>query len=196
MNKKKHDILVLNKNYVPVQIVEWKTAMSLIIKDSAHAIDNTFVSYHFSDWMKFSISLDGMEYAKVQTVSQPIAIPEIIVLNRFDRLPDRDVKFSRENIFKVYNHKCAYCGKIFPQAQLTLDHILPRAFGGTTNWNNIVPSCKPCNAAKADKTLTQLGIKLLYKPMKPKWISPLNGIPWKDHPCKSWQHFFNRVEHN
>jgi len=193
--KKKHDILVLNRGYTPIQIVDWKVAMSLIYKDAAHAIDNTFMSYSFADWMKFSITLEGEPYAKVATVSQGIAVPEIIVLNKFDRLPDKEVKFSRENIFKVYNYQCAYCGEIFPMAKLTLDHITPRSLGGGTTWNNIVPSCKPCNNRKANLTLTQAGLKLLFKPKKPRWVSPLTGISWDKHPCKSWQHFINRVEH-
>jgi 5-methylcytosine-specific restriction endonuclease McrA len=58
---------------------------------------------------------------------------------------------------------CHYCGKsplfknskITPPSMLaTLDHVYPRAKGGREyDVNNLVVSCRPCNAKKADKLL-------------------------------------------
>ena len=36
-------------------------------------------------------------------------------------------------------------------------------------WLNIVLSCRPCNARKADKTPEEAGMRLLVKPSKPAW---------------------------
>jgi 5-methylcytosine-specific restriction endonuclease McrA len=43
---------------------------------------------------------------------------------------------------------CHYCEKKFDRAQLTMDHIVPIARGGTSTPGNIVPSCRACNQNK------------------------------------------------
>ncbi len=45
---------------------------------------------------------------------------------------------------------CAYCG--CGEAE-TVDHIIPRAKGGTNRRENRVPACGPCNAAKGSRIL-------------------------------------------
>jgi 5-methylcytosine-specific restriction endonuclease McrA len=51
-----------------------------------------------------------------------------------------------------YNYCCAYCYNPFPVNELTIDHMLPLSRGGTNTIDNLVPSCKPCNSRKKDKT--------------------------------------------
>jgi 5-methylcytosine-specific restriction endonuclease McrA len=43
---------------------------------------------------------------------------------------------------------CAYCGKKFAPAELTMDHVVPIARGGRSTRGNVVPACKPCNNEK------------------------------------------------
>jgi 5-methylcytosine-specific restriction endonuclease McrA len=47
----------------------------------------------------------------------------------------------------VHGPACHYCGWV-PGAlwELTLDHIWPRALGGTNRRRNLVLACRPCNA--------------------------------------------------
>lgn len=65
-------------------------------------------------------------------------------------------------------HNCQYCGKRFKTRKLNYDHVVPRAKGGKTVWENIVTSCYPCNAKKGGKTPEQAGMRLLNQPYKPK----------------------------
>ena len=56
---------------------------------------------------------------------------------------------------------CHYCGKKFPESELTLDHIVPVARGGRSTRGNCVPCCAACNATKkaytpAEQILDQL----------------------------------------
>ena len=59
----------------------------------------------------------------------------------------------RRAIFEDSKGKCHYC-----EAALTLDgdwhieHKFPRALGGTSEPNNLVAACIPCNMAKRDRT--------------------------------------------
>lgn len=47
---------------------------------------------------------------------------------------------------------CHYCSKKFEAAELTMDHVVPLARGGSSQKNNCVPACKPCNQAKRLET--------------------------------------------
>lgn len=48
---------------------------------------------------------------------------------------------------------CRYCG-IRPGSELLeVDHLVPRACGGTDNAENLVTSCKTCNGRKSDTIL-------------------------------------------
>lgn len=192
MNKGKHNILTLNRNYVPTHVVDWTKGITLLYKDHAHALDREYISYKYEDWINFSIS-NAEDYAKIKTVRCPIAVPEIIVLTKYDRLPDRDVKYSRENLFKSYKMKCLYCGKIFTEKELQIEHVMPRSRGGKSTWDNTVPACMGCNQKKANRTPQEAGMKLIMTPRKPRWINPLTSVVWHNHPCQSWRHFIERV---
>lgn len=191
--KKPHDTLVLNKHWIPVHVITWKKGMSLIYKDDAHSLDRDYIAYSFQDWLEFS-KQNHAHYAVVHTPSVAIAIPEIIVLKKYDKLPERDVKFSRENILNRDKNKCQYCGKICTQKELTIDHIIPRSQGGRNTWQNLVACCKPCNAFKANRRPEEIGLRLIHKPVKPKWINPITHTKGKANLCVSWRKFMDRVD--
>lgn len=52
----------------------------------------------------------------------------------------------RREIIDAWGGSCAYCG-CRPE-KVTLDHVNPKARGGTTERSNLVPACAPCNVAK------------------------------------------------
>ena len=56
MSKTKHNILVLNKGYIPTHVVDWTKGITLLYKDHAHALDREYVAYRYEDWINFSIS--------------------------------------------------------------------------------------------------------------------------------------------
>lgn len=189
---KKTDVLVLNKNWVPIHIISWKKGVSLISQEKCRALDREFIAYGYSDWLGFSLK-NQKKYPVAWTINYPVAIPEIIVSITFEKLPSREVKFSRQNIFSRDGHKCVYCGQKFKRDELTLDHIIPRSKGGHTTWDNTVSSCFSCNQKKADRTPNEAGMHLKIEPKKPKWIGPIHNYDSNVHPCKSWEHFMPRV---
>lgn len=57
-------------------------------------------------------------------------------------------------ILKDYDYKCAYCGIEFDKNTLPeRDHIIPISKDGDNTKENIVPSCRSCNAKKGNKIL-------------------------------------------
>ena len=72
----------------------------------------------------------------------------------------------REFIFRKTNGRCSYCGTKATE----VDHIVPRAKGGTNSTYNLTPTCKSCNQKKSNKTLKEFG-KIMskdYSHLKPK----------------------------
>jgi 5-methylcytosine-specific restriction endonuclease McrA len=49
---------------------------------------------------------------------------------------------------KIASGKCHYCGRVFHPDDLTMDHKIPLARGGTSDRINLVPACKQCNNRK------------------------------------------------
>lgn len=64
-------------------------------------------------------------------------------------------KTMKDTLFKEQHNTCAYCGKEFAFANLTLDHITPLSKGGKTRKNNLVLCCKECNQKKSDKAILE-----------------------------------------
>jgi len=53
---------------------------------------------------------------------------------------------------KCSSSTCYYCNNKFPFRELTMDHIVPLARGGTTTPGNVVPACQECNKRKGVDT--------------------------------------------
>lgn len=136
---------------------------------------------------------DDSYYTYIHSVSVTIAVPDILVLKKYDKLPRRDVKFTRENIIHRDKYKCAYCGKKLKQGQLTIDHITPKSKGGTNSWTNTITACKACNNKKGDKTPQQANMPLLFQPLEPRWTASLSTISGKPNIRPNWLKFLNAV---
>jgi 5-methylcytosine-specific restriction endonuclease McrA len=133
---------------------------------AARALDAEMRAFDFESWATLAIaSSDDV----IHTVSRTFKVPRVIILQLYDRIPKTKVRFSRMNIYARDNNTCQYCGKYFPRSQLNLDHVVPRAFGGRTTWDNVVCCCVPCNLRKGARTPEMAALKLLKKPVRPHW---------------------------
>lgn len=62
---------------------------------------------------------------------------------------DRPMR-TRFYLLKKFRFTCFYCGRKSPEAELQIDHIIPRARGGTDAEENLVVACRECNIGKSD----------------------------------------------
>ncbi|SFB14706.1 5-methylcytosine-specific restriction endonuclease McrA [Poseidonocella pacifica] len=99
----------------------------------------------------------------VRSPSTHIRIPSVVVLKDYVK-PQKRVAFTRFNLFLRDEFRCQYCGS---KGELTFDHVVPRAAGGTTNWENVVAACAPCNLRKGSKSLRRAGMSLRKPPRRP-----------------------------
>jgi len=165
------NVLVLNRLYQPVHVTSVKRAFSLLYQGVARAIDHQYRLYAFEDWA----ALSAADHDAIQTVGKPIRIPRVVVLSAYAYLPKSRVRFSRLNIYARDLDTCQYCAKQLPRSDLNLDHVVPRAQGGRTSWENVVCSCIPCNLRKGGRTPEQAGLTLLKKPVRPRWTPFFRG---------------------
>ena len=90
------------------------------------------------------------EYDQViRSATSEMRVPRVIALTHYAPI-QATPKFCRRSVLLRDRFCCQYCGEKFPQDQLTYDHVIPRARGGQTVWNNILTACVACNSSKKD----------------------------------------------
>ncbi len=99
----------------------------------------------------------------VRSPSTRIRIPSVVVLKDYVK-PQKRVAFTRFNLFLRDGFLCQYCGS---KGDLTFDHVVPRASGGVTSWENVVAACSRCNLKKGSKSLRRAGMSLRRAPRQP-----------------------------
>jgi len=176
--------LVLNRQWQPVGVTQVSRALLLLWQDHARVVDpDDYQQYNWDEWLLFE---PAPGEPCVRTVRQAIRAPEIVALLHYDRVPNAAVVFSRRNVQKRDRFTCQYCGRQTCSEDLTIDHVLPRARGGETTWENCVAACVKCNRSKADRTPEQAGLRLRKRPTRPMWS------PWyatQSSRLKSWKNF-------
>ncbi len=143
------DTLVLDVACIPLGRVRWRRALALLRKNKAVVIEE------YEDWTVHSATVE-------------IKVPSIIKLIAKFLGGRKGVKFSRQNIYIRDRGTCQYCMKKVPMPKMTLDHVIPRAKGGKTTWENTVIACQSCNIKKACRTPEEAYMYLTKVPNKPK----------------------------
>lgn len=153
------DVLVLNRSYMPVEVISDRDAVVMLYKNTAYSV---------------------VESEKVmRSPSITIRVPNVIALLGTKHVPKRKVNFSKLNVIYRDDMCCQYCGKQFSIPELTVDHIIPRsrwakekrtAKRDWSTWHNCVAACKWCNNAKGNKLLSELKWKLIRKTFEPEYL--------------------------
>jgi 5-methylcytosine-specific restriction endonuclease McrA len=141
--------LVLDQGYQPHRIVSWQRAVLMLFDRKVELIE---------------------EYDEdIRSVTFVIKMPAVVRLLRALR-GKRGVKFSRMNVAIRDGFKCQYCARKLPLCKLTYDHVVPRAQGGLTCWENIVMACYACNGRKGARAPSEAGLRLRKHPKRPEWL--------------------------
>ena len=185
-------VLVLNSLYQAVQVTGVRRAFRLFYAGRARAVAPDFSVYDFENWCDL---LPGSGDSVIHTPSRRIRIPQVIQLVWYDRLPNREVRFTRRNIFYRDRNRCQYCGGVFPQKGLNLDHVIPLSRGGGSGWENVVCACIRCNTRKGNRTPDEAGMQLIRKARKPAG-HPMLRARWLG-PCpEQWRTFLDEAYWN
>lgn len=122
------------------------------------------------DWVKLPVRDYDLS---IKTTKGPIRVPGCIVSQTFSDTVFRDPKFSKENVLKRDGYTCQFVdcqfchNKQLDRSDLNIDHVIPVSKGGENTWTNTIASCIKANSVKDNKSLKQLGWKIMRKPFKP-----------------------------
>lgn len=187
-------VLVLNRYYMAVHVVNVRRALGLLFRELAEVIhqeEGQYANYNFETWLEISTlrAADKQLHEDwIRGVNFELQVPRVIRLLSFDRVPKQTIRFNRRNLFARDANHCQYCGKSFPTSELSLDHIVPRSRGGELSWENVVCACVACNVRKGGRTPQEAHMKLIRPPVKPK-RSPLLSVKLDNPKYQSWKTF-------
>ena len=139
-------VLVLNATFEPINVCTVRRAAVLLLKEKAELVEQ-------SAW-------------ELRSEHTTMPRPVVIRLVTYVRVP-RDThgrKITRRAVFARDGWTCQYCGA---RANLTVDHVIPRSKGGSSDWTNIVASCAPCNRRKGDHLPAQANMHPRTTPAAP-----------------------------
>jgi 5-methylcytosine-specific restriction endonuclease McrA len=183
-------VLVLNRSFLPVHITSVRRAFSLLYQGIACAVNEQYRTFDFESWADLSVSVHD---DSIGLVNRVVRVPRVILLIAYDRLPRRQVRFSRFNIYSRDRNICQYCGRKFVRSELNLDHVVPRSQGGLSRWENVVCSCHACNRRKGGRTPEQARMRLLRPPRRPEW-TPFMLETFSPRRYKEWTPFLSAVD--
>lgn len=142
-------IEVFNADYSLLESVGWQAAVSMLMREVAYALE----------------AHDPPRLVRSPKVA--IELPKSLMLTRYVHVPyRRDADYaSRAEILDRDGNRCQFVG--CGARATTVDHLLPRSRGGGNTWHNLVASCEVCNGAKADRTPSEAGMRLVREPFRP-----------------------------
>ena len=161
--------LLLNASFEPLCVVSSRRAVVLVLKEKAEIVHR-----------------NGAEF---RSERRSVPVPTVIRLVHFVRVPFRaTAPLSRRAVFARDSHRCQYCGR----GAENLDHVMPRSRGGGHSWENVVASCRACNARKEDRLPTECGMVLRRAPVAPHATTSLIVSAGPVDP--DWHQYLGRFE--
>ena len=178
-------VLVVNRNLQAVHITTARRAFVLMFTDVARALDLAWVAHDFESWAALPAAGEG---PTVGTSRGPIKVPRVVQLITYDRMPRTTIRLTRRNIFLRDGYTCQYCARRGTPRDLNLDHVMPRSRGGPMTWENVVCSCRVCNLKKGGRTPPEANMRLLRRPIRPRW-SPVLALAFSPGRPAEWEPF-------
>ena len=162
-------------------------------------LDNDWQPLRVEPWTRaitdlFLGKIEVIEYSRdraIKGIGRDYPMPAVVRLLRRFRRDRQAIRFSRLNIYTRDRFTCQYCGVQLLAEDLTFDHVVPRAAGGRTAWDNIVTACVPCNSRKANRTPQQASMTLLRKPAKPRYLPTVTVKMDGRHVPQEWRPYWS-----
>lgn len=160
MRLENNKCLVLNSDYTPLTIIDWRRAILWSLKNQYSKNNGAIIIDFYKD--------DHINCVN----GKKIPIPAVMKTVRYFKTYSTNIAFSRKNVFVRDDYTCQYCGNQPELKYLTYDHIIPKSKwdytkGTPTTWYNVTTSCSACNRKKGNKTPKEANMKLLNLPEKP-----------------------------
>lgn len=164
------ETLVLDVGYRPHSRIPWQQAIIKVLVDKTVEVVEEYPDKY------------------INTVSWSVKMPSVVRLIMPVK-KEKAIKFSRHGIYARDKGRCQYCGLKVRKAEMQYEHVIPRAQGGKTCWENIVVACMDCNQKKGGRTPEQARMRLLSTPIRPKRLPDMGDFGMTYHPGmpESWK---------
>lgn len=163
------EVLVLNRHWLPVNVVSVRQALSMMAAGAVEAIDfgdeNYFLRIPWEKWLTLQVA-EKDDF--VATPRQKVRAPRVVVAATFDRLVMKRPKLSLRTLRERDHNKCAYTMRLLKPEECSMEHVLPKSKGGETRWDNVVLADKKINNQRGNKSHEEFSLKLKTKPFQPK----------------------------
>ncbi len=136
-------------SFLPISSIMWQEAIKFVYVGAAESL------HTYDDWY-------------VHSPSTTILVPSVIILKKQIKVRRswvaRDTGGPQKHLVYLRDmYICQYCNVQFPRSNLTIDHVLPKFYGGRTNWSNVTTACEQCNCRRGHDVSIQPSIKP-YRP--------------------------------
>jgi 5-methylcytosine-specific restriction endonuclease McrA len=145
------DCLLLNFSYEPLGVVSLRRAVRLLFCGKAELVHGTGNSWH--------------------SEKAAFPLPSVVRLLYYVMRKRKHVPLTKKNVLLRDQYRCGYCLQR-SSASMSVDHVIPKSRGGTSEWMNLVACCTPCNSRKFDRSPAEAGMPLRVKLRVPQFI------PW------------------
>ncbi len=95
------------------------------------------------EWAKFIRQTDLMEVEILQTAKDGTVTK--VIVRKSSRSVEPHVQWA---VYRRDSYRCRYCGR--DDAPMTVDHLMPHAYGGPYTEENLLCSCRKCNKMRGD----------------------------------------------
>lgn len=155
---------------MPLGTLSWERAIVLVFSGKAEILE------------EYSVP--------IKTINVEIQRPSVIRLTNWVKgKTNTSIRFNKTNVYLRDKGKCQYCSKATTLKEATLDHVVPKAKGGKTDWLNIVIACYGCNQKKKDLSLHEARMSLLNRPSRPTNICIDTLFKLKNNKPGSWENW-------
>ncbi len=185
----KATVLVLNRNWQAINVRTPKDAFLQMATDVATALDiageDNLRPVTWAEWITLPIRA-GDNF--VATPRRQIRVPTVIVCVNYASVPKRRPAFNARTVRERDSHRCQYTGKVLRPDEAAIDHVVPRARGGHTGWDNCVLADRAVNQRKGDRLPHEAGLRLLRTPKAPAAV-PTTVLIRNVNRIRDWELF-------
>lgn len=111
---------------------------------------DTYKKEHISDTIDVLVKVEmvidyskGYEAINYETTN--------VIVQEISNIKGKSINALKKMIVQRDGYRCAICGKRLNQDEVSLDHIIPRSYGGTDDPSNLQVTCIYCNTTKSNK---------------------------------------------
>jgi 5-methylcytosine-specific restriction endonuclease McrA len=165
MNVLRQQVLKLNRLWQALDVTTVETALADLCRGACMALDTeTMRAVGWDEWITLPIREDDDALVSVRG---PVRVPRIILCVRYEGRPKVRPALDNAGIRRRDRSICQVTGEYAPDGNV--DHLMPVSRGGAKrSWRNQVWMKRQLNAQKGNRTLEEMGWRLIRPPQEPK----------------------------